>query len=176
VNVPNAITVGRVLLVPVFLALAYRGSDTASALALGVFVIASASDSLDGYLARRANLESRMGAFLDPLADKLLVFSALFVLVDLRAFPLWAALLIVMREIGVQLLRSMIVNAGGTLPASRRAKEKTVLQIAMVCWWLIPWEGINLMHTVLLAGALVWTLWTGAEYFVAQRKIKEVVH
>ncbi|MEA2499289.1 MAG: CDP-diacylglycerol---glycerol-3-phosphate 3-phosphatidyltransferase, partial [Actinomycetota bacterium] len=142
-NLPNAITISRIALVPVFLVLAYRDSTEAAVAAFAVFLIASLSDSLDGYLARKNNTISRLGQFLDPLADKLLVGAALVVLVDTRDFPLWAALVIGFREVAVQILRTSIVSGGGTLPASKVAKAKTVVQISMVCWWLLPWEDPN---------------------------------
>lgn len=165
-NLPNAITVARILLVPVFLVLAYRDSDAGAIGAFVVFFIASASDSLDGYLARKHEIISRAGEFLDPTADKLLVGSALYVLVDTRAFPLWAALVIAVREVAVQVFRTRIVRSGGTLPASSWGKAKTVLQVSMVCWWLLPWDGRNAGHWVWLGVALVTTLWSGAQYFM----------
>ena len=174
-NLPNAITLGRVALVPVFLVLAYRDSGAAAVAAFIVFLVASLSDSLDGYLARRDGTVSRFGEFLDPFADKLLVGAALVVLVDTRDFPLWAALLIAAREIAVQLLRMQIVSGGGTLPASAAAKAKTATQIVMVCWWLLPWEEPNLVHWLLLAAGLVTTYWSGVEYFRrVERKVEEV--
>ena len=90
-NLPNWITVGRIVLVPVFLVLAYGDSTAAAVAAFAVFVIASLSDFVDGYLRAGTATVSRLGEFLDPLADKLLVGAALFVLVDTRDFPLWAA-------------------------------------------------------------------------------------
>lgn len=164
-NLPNAITVARILLVPVFLVLAYRDSTAAAVGAFGVFFVASASDSLDGYLARRNGIVSRVGEFLDPTADKLLVGAALFVLWDTRGFPLWAAIVIAVREIAVQIFRTRIVRSGGTLPASGWGKAKTVLQISMVCWWLLPWDGHNIGHWVWLTVALATTLWSGVQYF-----------
>jgi CDP-diacylglycerol---glycerol-3-phosphate 3-phosphatidyltransferase len=139
-----------------------------------VFVVASLSDSLDGYLARRDGTSTRAGEFLDPLADKLLVGAALVVLVDLRDFPLWAALVIGAREVAVQVLRVSIVRDGGTLPASRVAKTKTAVQIGMVGWWLLPWETSS-AHWLWLVAALLTTLWSGAEYFVRYRQTKEKV-
>lgn len=164
-NLPNAITVARILLVPLFVALAYGDTDAAAVGAFAVFFLASASDSLDGYLARKHQIISRAGEFLDPLADKLLVGAALYVLVDTRAFPLWAALVIAVREVAVQVFRTNIVRSGGTLPASSWGKAKTVLQIVMVCWWLLPWEDTNVGHWLLLGSALIATLWSGAQYF-----------
>jgi CDP-diacylglycerol--glycerol-3-phosphate 3-phosphatidyltransferase len=169
-NVPNAITIGRVALVPAFVVLAY-GNDTTSAIwAFVVFIVASLSDFLDGYLARRSGLETRFGKFADPLADKLLVGSALYVLVDTREFPLWAALVIAVREVAVQVLRTRVVATGHDLPASKTAKLKTIIQICMVGWWLLPWDEIGTAHWAWLTLALVATLYTGAEYFQDYRR------
>jgi CDP-diacylglycerol--glycerol-3-phosphate 3-phosphatidyltransferase len=169
VNLPNSITVGRVFLVPVFLWLAYRNSDASAVAAFAVFFVASVSDYVDGRIARSRGLESRMGAFLDPLADKLLVGAALLVLVDTREFPLWAALVIGAREIAVQILRTQIVGGGGSMPASKAGKLKTSFQILMVGWWLLPWSDINVGHWALLWIVLVTTITSGVEYFVRAR-------
>ena len=160
-------------MVPAFVVLGYGGSPGSSLAALALFGAASASDSLDGYLARRQETVTRLGAFLDPLADKLLVGAALVVLVDARGFPLWAAVVVGAREIAVQVLRTRIVSRGGSLPASRIAKLKTATQIAMVCWWLAPWESTNAGHWLSLAIALLITLWSGAEYFLQTPRAKE---
>lgn len=173
-NLPNAITVARIALVPVFLILAYGGSRPEVVAAFVVFVVASLSDFVDGYIARARDLVSRTGQFLDPLADKLLVGAALVVLVDRRAFPLWAALLIAFREIAVQVLRTQIVSGGGDLPASRNAKAKTMFQIAMVSWWLLPWAGRNAGHWALLVAVLAFAYVSGAEYFITARSVKGV--
>jgi CDP-diacylglycerol--glycerol-3-phosphate 3-phosphatidyltransferase len=173
VNLPNTITTIRLFLVPVFIYLCYAGSEALALAGLGVFVVASLSDSLDGYLARKNGLVTKLGQFLDPLADKILVIAALVVLVDQRMFPLWAALVILLREAAVQLLRNRIVAGGGTLPASAAAKAKTVLQIVMVSWWLVPWDP-NPVHWVLLAAALLATIWSGAEYFARHSRSREV--
>jgi CDP-diacylglycerol--glycerol-3-phosphate 3-phosphatidyltransferase len=172
-NLPNWITVGRIALIPVFLVLAYGHSTLAALAAFALFVLASATDSLDGRLARKRGQTSRVGSFLDPLADKLLLGAALVVLVDHRAFPLWTALVIAFRELAVQLLRTQIVRAGGDLPASAAGKLKTVLQSIMVGWWLLPWDR-NLGHWMLLAVVLIVTLWSGGEYFVQAVRLRKV--
>lgn len=155
-------------MVPVFVYLAYEGSKGTQIAAFIVFLAASLSDSLDGYLARKHGIVTKLGEFLDPLADKILVLAALVVLVEQREFPVVAALVILVRELAVQLLRNRIVARGGTLPASAVAKAKTVLQIVMVSWWLLPLE-IGVAHWVLLVSALVATLWSGTEYFLKAR-------
>lgn len=172
-NAPNAITVARVLLVPVFVVLAYADSKAAAVWSLVVFGVASLSDFVDGYLARRWNITSPFGEWADPLADKLLVGAALVVLVDLRDFPLWVALVIAVREVTVSVLRAMIVKRGGALPASPAAKLKTILQIGMVGWWLVPWDVTNGGHWVWLAAVLVTTLWSGADYVLGYERVKE---
>ncbi len=169
-NLPNWVTVARIALVPLFVFLAYGETSGQAFGAFLVFGVASGSDSLDGYLARSRGQISALGQFLDPLADKLLVGAALFVLVDTRDFPLWAALLIAVREVAVQVLRTRIVRAGGTLPASAFAKFKTFTQLVMVCWWLLPWDGRNAGHWVTLGVAVAWTLGSGFEYFRDARK------
>ena len=170
-NLPNAITVGRIVLIPVFFALAY-GRSTAAAVI--VFLVASASDSLDGYLARRHGTVSRAGQFLDPLADKLLVGAALVVLVDTRPFPLWAAIVIAVREVAVQVLRIRVVSTGADLPASPAAKYKTFTQLVMVSWWLL-FKETNAGSWIWLAAALSTTAWSRVEYFVRARHVGEVV-
>jgi CDP-diacylglycerol--glycerol-3-phosphate 3-phosphatidyltransferase len=174
-NIPNWITVARICLVPVFVVLAYTNSDAAAVASFFVFGVAGASDILDGYLARRHGTVSRAGKFLDPLADKLLVGAALVVMVDTRAFPLWAAIVIAVREIAVQWLRTRIVRGGADLPASPTAKVKTLSQLAMVGWWLLPWNDQNVGHWVILALAVGATLWSGFEYFVAAERKRRLI-
>jgi CDP-diacylglycerol--glycerol-3-phosphate 3-phosphatidyltransferase len=164
-NLPNAITIVRICLIPVFVVLSYGDTDSAAVLAFATFIVASVSDSLDGYLARRSGTTTSVGEFLDPLADKLLIGAALFVLVDTRGFPMWAALVIAARELAVQILRTRIVTSGGALPASAAGKTKTVMQISMVGWWLLPWGSHNIVHWIWLTAALAATLWSGAQYF-----------
>jgi len=164
VNVPNAITVARIALVPIFLIFAYQDSETAAYIAFVLFLVASLSDLVDGYLARKAGSITKVGEFLDPLADKLLVGAALFVLVDQRSFPLWAAVVIAVREVVIQVWRIKVVNAGGRLPASRFAKLKTALQITMVSWWLLPWGSLTVVHHGLMIAAVVATVLSGVEY------------
>lgn len=168
------ITVARLFLVPVFLYFSYNGSRAGQIGAFAVFLIASLSDSLDGYLARKRGIVTKLGEFLDPLADKILVLAALVVLVEHRDFPVIAAAIVLVRELAVQLLRNRIVSSGGTLPASGVAKTKTVLQIVMVSWWLLPIE-IGVVHWALLIAALVATLWSGTEYFVRYNRTKEAL-
>lgn len=174
-NLPNAITIARIALVPAFLVSAYTDTPAGAFVAFFLFLVASVSDSLDGYLARRGGTITRAGEFLDPLADKLLVGAALWALVATRGFPLWAAVLIAVREVVISILRIRVVNTGGRFPASRFAKWKTVFQIVMVCWWLLPWESQTAVHWVLLGAAVFVTLASGAEYFTKRRRGEAVL-
>lgn len=168
-NLPNAITIARIALVPLFVYFAYQDTRSGAYSAFAVFVVASVSDFVDGYLARRGATITSTGEFLDPLADKLLVGAALVALVGTRSFPLWAALIIAVREVGIQIYRIRVVSAGGRLPASRFAKTKTVFQICMVSWWLLPWDSINPAHWAWLAAALITTIASGVEYLAVRR-------
>ncbi|MFN2595374.1 MAG: CDP-diacylglycerol--glycerol-3-phosphate 3-phosphatidyltransferase [Actinomycetota bacterium] len=168
-NLPNSITVARILMVPAFILLAYGHSDGAAYAAFALFFVASMSDLIDGYLARRNDSISKTGEFLDPLADKLLIGAALVALVATRDFPVWAAIVIAAREVGILAFRTRVVSSGGRLPASRGAKVKTVVQLCMVSWWVLPWESKNAMHWVWLGLALVVTLYTGAQYLMSAR-------
>ncbi len=173
-NLPNAITIARIALIPVFLILAFRDSNAATAAALVVFLVASLSDYIDGYIARRDETVSRAGQFLDPTADKLLVGAALIVIVVERSFPIWAALLLAAREVVVQVVRTNIVRAGGTLPASPVGKIKTFSHVVMVVWWLLPWEQPNIVHWLLLGEALIFSFVSGAEYVMRRPKKQHV--
>lgn len=165
-NLPNSITIGRIALVPVFLAFGFRDTTSARVTALIVFVVASLSDSLDGYLARRDGTVSRVGKFLDPTADKLLLGAALVVLVAERGFPLWAALVLAAREVVLQVYRTKVVRSGGDLPASTTAKIKTISLTVMGGWWLLPWDRTNIVHWILMGEAIVFSLVSAVEYYV----------
>lgn len=173
-NWPNFVTVVRILLVPVFVFFMYTGTRESegaatavgSWVALIVFAVAAATDSLDGYLARRYERITRFGQFLDPLADKLLVGAALVTLVQLRDFPLWAAVVIVAREVAVSLLRSVALRRHRSLPASRLGKAKTALQIPTVLAWLLPRSGvIAVVQDILVVFAVFVTVYSGLLYF-----------
>jgi CDP-diacylglycerol---glycerol-3-phosphate 3-phosphatidyltransferase len=183
-NWANVVTFGRIALVPFFVALMYadtRGSAAGPAqaspwLAIVIFVVASLTDSLDGYLARRNNQVTRLGIFLDPLADKLLVGAALVVLVAFRGFPLWAALIIAVRELAVSLLRSAALRRGRSMPASRFGKAKTAIQLPMVVAWLLPrsapgWEWMAVVQDVSVLVAVAFTILSGAQYFMRTREL-----
>jgi CDP-diacylglycerol--glycerol-3-phosphate 3-phosphatidyltransferase len=169
----NAVTVARVLLTPVLLvAIAESG---ASWPALALWICLSASDGVDGYLARRQGV-TRSGAFLDPLADKLLVLGAMAVLVANDTFWWLPVALIAAREVAMSVYRSVAGRSGVSVPARGSAKAKTVVQEVAVGLALAP----ALEDTPGLADAALWvavvlTLWTGAQYWSDARRLARAV-
>jgi CDP-diacylglycerol--glycerol-3-phosphate 3-phosphatidyltransferase len=134
VNIPNLLTMGRVAIIPVVLWLLDRGSPSDSLWAAWVYSAAALTDLLDGYLARRLNVVSVLGQFLDPLADKLLVMASLIWMVPLGRIPEWAVVLLLGRELSVTGLRSIASSSGLVIAAGGGGKTKTALQmIGILC-------------------------------------------
>jgi CDP-diacylglycerol--glycerol-3-phosphate 3-phosphatidyltransferase len=183
-NLANTITIARILLIPVFLVLLLGGlpepyGDIAAA---AVFILAAATDKLDGYVARRSKQITTLGQFLDPLADKLLIAAALIALVSQGRVAAWVAMLIIGREIAVSVLRIVGVSQGVSIPADKYGKLKTVLQIVYVVYVLVPTEKIaTFIHVStsvavviqwILAGIVVIvTLASGVRYFLNARGV-----
>lgn len=138
-NLPNKLTILRVLLVPVFVLfmLTDLGGQYSNIIALVIFVVASLTDSLDGYLARKNNLVTNFGKFMDPLADKLLVCSALLCLMELDRIPAWMVLIIIAREFIISGFRLVASDNGVVIAASYWGKVKTVVQVVMIIALLI---------------------------------------
>lgn len=137
VNLPNLLTFGRVLVIPVVLWLIDRGSPKDCIWAAIVYALAALTDLLDGYLARRMGIVSVLGKFLDPLADKLLVMASLVWMVPMGRIPEWAVVLLLAREISVTGLRSIAISEGLVIAAARGGKSKTALQmIGILCLML----------------------------------------
>ena len=156
------------LLVPVLVLLLVEGGRVASYVAAGVFAVGALTDGVDGYLARRYQSITRTGQWLDPLADKLLVSAAAITLSALGRFPVWAAVLIVVRELGLVGLRIYSGLRGRSMPASRAAKLKTVFQLAAITLYILPLEsGANGIRLGVLIPAVILTLATGADYVAA---------
>ncbi len=170
-STPNLLTGMRVAAVPVVVFLLLFPGRLASSLAAVSFVLAGATDFLDGFLARRYRSVSRFGKFLDPLADKLLVSAALIMLIPLGRVPAWIAFLIVGRELAVTGLRGLAASEGIILAPDRWGKTKTLLQMAALTCLILhyPFLSINVQQlgTVLLWLALIITLVSGVWYFQA---------
>ena len=178
INLPNMITVFRIMLVPVlFLLLFFSPGKLQSFFAGLVFSVASISDCVDGYLARRMNLVTDFGKFLDPLADKLLVGVALIMMIPLGRVPLWIVAIILGREVMVTLLRVISLRKGNkVIEASMTGKYKTGFQIAAIIPLLFHYEynlgleffdfsvNFHVVGMAFLYAALILTIWTGVDY------------
>ncbi|MFI2703318.1 CDP-diacylglycerol--glycerol-3-phosphate 3-phosphatidyltransferase [Cellulosimicrobium composti] len=170
-NSANLVTMARILLVPFFAwALLVDGGESVTwrLVATGIFVVAATSDRLDGYLARRYDLVTDLGKLLDPIADKLLVGTALVLLAwPLGELPWWVPVVVLARELGVTLLRFAVLKYA-VMPASRGGKLKTVLQTVAITLFLLPlahlpvWVAV--VAWVVLAVAILVTVVTGLEY------------
>lgn len=137
-NLANKLTIGRIFLVPVFLLfIAAKDIPYGTFIATIIFIIASLTDKLDGYIARSRNQITTFGKFMDPLADKLLVTAALISLVELQVVPSWAAIIIIAREFAVSGLRTIAASDGKVIAASWWGKIKTVIQIIAIILLLL---------------------------------------
>jgi CDP-diacylglycerol--glycerol-3-phosphate 3-phosphatidyltransferase len=169
-NLPNVLTVLRILLVPVLVAALLQEAGGGDALAATVFALASFTDALDGWIARRRKSVSTFGKLMDPLADKLLITAALVSLVSLNRVSAWVAMVIIAREFAVTGLRQLAMEHGQVLPASIWGKLKTVFQVAMVLV-LITVDGSPLWVDVLVWVTTVITVISGADYFFGFRSL-----
>jgi CDP-diacylglycerol--glycerol-3-phosphate 3-phosphatidyltransferase len=172
-NLPNSITIFRILLIPVFMTFLLASVPYGDLLAALTFALAAASDSLDGYIARRRRQKTVVGAFLDPLADKLLVTSALLALIELDLLSAWVAMVIIAREFAVSGLRMVAAAENVIIPASKWGKAKTVSQMAAIMLLIIGpgWQVLGRDVTwYLLALAVGLTVVSGADYFIKARE------
>jgi CDP-diacylglycerol--glycerol-3-phosphate 3-phosphatidyltransferase len=170
--VPNTLTIGRLLAIPVVLlslALANQENELVSGVTATVYLLAALSDLLDGYLARKYDNESNLGRFLDPMADKLLASSALIMMIPLGYLPALVVFLIIARELAVTGLRAIAMERGLVISASAQGKQKTLAQnIAVFCllWHhQLLWANTARVGIVILYVALATTYWSGGLYF-----------
>ena len=171
-NLPNVLTLLRILLVPVLVAALVQEGGGGDKLAAAVFVVASATDALDGWIARRQKSVSTFGKLMDPLADKLLVTAALVSLVSLDRLSAWVAMVIIAREFAVTGLRQLAMEHGEVIPASMWGKLKTVFQVAMVLL-LITIDGSPLWLDVFVWLTTAITVVSGADYFFGFRALAQ---
>ncbi len=170
----NKITLLRVAMIPVFMAAVLVREEYAQIIALVIFILASITDSIDGYIARKYNQSTNFGIFLDPLADKLLVTAAILVFVERGQMPSWAAMIIIAREFAVTGLRLVAVGEGKVIAAAMSGKIKTAVSIIAICIMLLPVRGKNIMtaiDTVCYTVMTLVTLWSGIEYFIKNAKL-----
>ncbi len=177
-NAPNAVTVVRIALVPVFAAAMLASGGTSAGwrvAATAVFVLAAATDRLDGYLARRFDRITDLGKLLDPIADKLLMGTALVILSSLGELPWWVTVVILVRELGITVMRLLVLRYV-VLPASRGGKIKTVLQSVAIGLYLLPLgtlpTAVTLVAAVTMGLAVTTTVVTGVEYVLRVVQIR----
>jgi CDP-diacylglycerol---glycerol-3-phosphate 3-phosphatidyltransferase len=180
-NIPNKITVFRILLIPIFMVvmlfpfnwgeITFLGANMPMTHLVGalIFIFASTTDWVDGYYARKYNLVTNLGKFLDPLADKLLVSAALIVLVELDLAPSWIVIIIIFREFAVTGLRAILAEGGEVVAANNLGKIKTWTQIIAISALLlhnIIFELLSIpFDDIALWVAMFFTVWSGWDYF-----------
>jgi CDP-diacylglycerol--glycerol-3-phosphate 3-phosphatidyltransferase len=170
VNVPNVLTVLRILLVPVLVAALLGETRDGDALAAAVFVVASLTDLLDGYLARSRNAITTFGKLMDPLADKLLIVAALVSLVSLHRLAAWVAMVIIARELAVTLVRTAAAQQGVVVAAGMFGKVKTCLQIAAVLALIAAGTPTPLWASLLVYASVAVTVVSGVDVFLGVRR------
>jgi CDP-diacylglycerol--glycerol-3-phosphate 3-phosphatidyltransferase len=167
------VSVSRVLLIPLLVVLILAQDRTASYAAAVVFAVGALTDGFDGYLARRFASVTRTGQWLDPLADKLFVSAPVVTLTALGDFPVWAAVIIVARELSVSGLRAYQGLRGRPMPATPAAKLKTTLQLAAITLYILPLgPGAHAMRLWVLVAAVLLTIVTGVDYAVRAFRIQ----
>src|SRR5262245_41462522 len=175
-HLPNLLTLLRIVLVPVFVAAFWIPGPEGRAIAFLLFVAAAITDYWDGWLARKRDATSRLGAMLDPIADKLLIAAALMMLVymdDIRGFVIIPALIILAREILVSGMREFLATIHVQVPVSAISKLKTTVQVAALAVLIVApavetvWGGLHQIGIIALWGAAGLTIYTGASYVLA---------
>jgi len=169
-NLANRLTMIRILVIPVIVCLLFFTGRTASIAAALLYVLASLTDIVDGYLARKMGIVTHLGRFLDPMADKLLMTSALIMLIGLHRAPAWMVTIIIGREIAVTGLRGIAATEGIIISASKLGKYKTLSQTVAIVLLILHYSLFSLpvhqLGMIFLWIALIMTVWSGIDYFV----------
>ncbi|MGE4276503.1 MAG: CDP-diacylglycerol--glycerol-3-phosphate 3-phosphatidyltransferase [Lawsonibacter sp.] len=163
-NTANKLTLLRVVMIPIFLLVLYLGVPGANYWALAIFVVASLTDTLDGYIARHYNQTTDFGKFMDPLADKCLVTAAMLWFVEIGQMPGWALLVVIVREFGVSGLRMVAADKGRVIAAGWSGKVKTASTMVCIVLMLLPigpW-----INSICVAVIVLTTIYSGVEYFM----------
>ena len=163
------LTLARIALIPAFLIILYWGFPKAEWVALAVFILASLTDTLDGYVARKYDQVSTVGKFLDPLADKILVCAAMCWLVGIGRMWAWALAAVLLREFAVSGLRLVAAERGLVIAAAWSGKVKTFATMVCICFLLVfdaPW--LSILCQIVILGT---TAWSGVEYFLKNKAV-----
>lgn len=185
-NLPNVLTMVRLVLVPVFIILVLNGSVGAMWAALVVFIVAAFTDLYDGKIARERGLVTDWGKIWDPIADKALTLGAFVVLSIAGLVPWWFTAIVAARELGITWMRSRLLKRGVVVAANSGGKAKTVSQMFLIVFLLFPWDsvlgvnnalfdvtGLAVARWILIAIALFLTVWSGLQYVIAAVKMKK---
>ena len=175
-NLPNKLTLLRVFMIPIFLVVLFLAPEPVNRyVAVVIFIVASLTDMLDGKIARKYNLVSNFGKFMDPLADKLLVMSALVSMVALEDLAAWVVIIILAREFAITGFRTLAMEANIVMAASWWGKVKTTTQMIMIPVVLLqlPFSCMPVVENILVALAVFFTIFSGADYMI---KNKQVLH
>ncbi|KQC09820.1 MAG: CDP-diacylglycerol--glycerol-3-phosphate 3-phosphatidyltransferase [Smithella sp. SDB] len=173
-NLPNTITLMRIGVVPFLFILLSNPGEFWSLIIAGLFVVASITDFFDGYIARKYHMITTMGKFLDPIADKIIVNTAMILMIPIGRIPAWIVALTIIRDLIVDVIRSIASSEGIYIQASILGKQKTVTQIIAVTALMIHYSifGINahIVGMVVLYIALFLTIYSGVDYFIKMYK------
>ena len=167
INIANKVTMARIALIPVFLVVLYIGFPNNNYIAMGIFILAGLTDIADGYIARKRGEVTDFGKFIDPLADKVLVVSAMLWYIERGMMPAWAALIVIIREFMVQALRLIAVTNGRVIAAEVSGKIKTI--VTMICLSVMFLHLEQWMISICIIAIIVTTVFSGIEYFVRNR-------
>lgn len=164
-NTANKLTLARVVMIPLFLLVLYLQVPGANYWALAIFIIASLTDTLDGYIARHYNQTTDFGKFMDPLADKCLVTAAMLWFVEIGHMPGWTLLIVIVREFAVSGLRMVAADKGRVIAAGWSGKVKTASTMVCICLMLLLPRFVEL-SAICVAVIVLTTIWSGVEYFM----------
>lgn len=172
-NLPNKLTILRMVMIPFFVIFMSLPFAAGRYIALVIFIAASLTDTADGYIARKYNLITDFGKFMDPLADKLLVCSAMICLVHTNEIPYWIVIIIIAREFIISGFRLVAADNGIVIAASWWGKSKTVCQMAMIIVILLNFSGTfwHVLETILIYAALVLTIVSLVDYIVKNKQV-----
>ena len=176
-NLPNKLTIFRVILIPFFVVLLLFDLTAYDKwIALAIFIVASLTDFLDGHIARKYNLVTNFGKFMDPLADKLLVCSAMICLVELSRIPAWVVIIIIAREFIISGFRLVASDNGVVIAASYWGKFKTVFQIVMICLMIADLPSLALVTQIVMWVAVVLTVVSLVDYLLKNKDVMRENH
>ena len=170
-NLPNVLTMLRILLVPVLVVALLNETDNGDLLAAVVFALASFTDAMDGYLARTRDAITTFGKLMDPIADKLLIIAALVALVSLDRLAAWVAMVIIARELTVTVTRMQATQQGVVIAANGWGKAKTIVQVAAIFFVIVAGDPSPAWVDGLVYGAVAITIVSGIDYFFGLRRV-----